>query len=79
MANAFPLEPVEKGSSESLKALQLERLQWSLRHAYENVAHYRKKFDAASAAIAKAQSELDDAEEKWLALEMLREEIESGV
>ncbi|WP_424626829.1 ABC-F family ATP-binding cassette domain-containing protein [Bradyrhizobium sp. SYSU BS000235] len=38
----------------------------------------RKAFDAASAAIAKAQSELDAAEEKWLELEMLREEIESG-
>ena len=39
----------------------------------------RKTFDAASAAIAKAQAELDSAEERWLALEMLREEIESGV
>jgi ATP-binding cassette subfamily F protein uup len=39
----------------------------------------RKKFDSASAAIAKAQAELDDAEAKWLELEMLREEIESGV
>ena len=39
----------------------------------------RKTFDAASAAIAKAQAELDAAEERWLALEMLREEIESGV
>jgi len=38
----------------------------------------RKAFDAASAAIAKAQAELDSAEEKWLELEMLREEIESG-
>ncbi len=38
----------------------------------------RKAFDAASAAIAKAQSELDAAEERWLELEMLREEIESG-
>jgi len=38
----------------------------------------RKAFDAASAAIAKAQGELDAAEEKWLELEMLREEIESG-
>ena len=38
----------------------------------------RKAFDAASAAIAKAQAELDAAEEKWLELEMLREEIESG-
>jgi phenylacetate-CoA ligase len=47
MENAFPLEAVEKGPSKALEALQLERLQWTLRHAYENVAHYRKKFDAA--------------------------------
>ena len=32
---------------ESLRALQLERLQWSLRHAYENVPHYRRAFDEA--------------------------------
>jgi ABC transport system ATP-binding/permease protein len=38
----------------------------------------RTAFDAASAAIAKAQSELEAAEEKWLELEMRREEIESG-
>jgi phenylacetate-CoA ligase len=44
---AFPLEPVEKCSLRELKALQLERLQWSLKHAYENVQHYRRKFDAA--------------------------------
>ena len=36
----------------------------------------RKAFDAATDAIAKAQSELAAAEEKWLELEMLREEIE---
>jgi ATP-binding cassette subfamily F protein uup len=42
-------------------------------------ARDRKAFDAASAAIAKAQAELEAAEEKWLELEMLREEIESGV
>jgi len=47
MADAFPLEPVEKGPLGHLKALQLERLRWSLRHAYENVPRYRKKFDAA--------------------------------
>ena len=40
-------------------------------------ARDRKAFDAASAAIAKAQADLAAAEEKWLALEMLREEIES--
>jgi phenylacetate-CoA ligase len=30
-----------------LAALQLERLRWTLRHAYENVAFYRRTFDAA--------------------------------
>ena len=32
---------------DELAALQLERLKWSLHHAYENVAHYRKRFDEA--------------------------------
>jgi phenylacetate-CoA ligase len=43
----FPLEPVEKFSSKKLKSLQLERLRWSLKHAYDRVPHFRKKFDAA--------------------------------
>ena len=34
-------------SVEELRAQQLERLRWSLRHAYDNVAHYRRAFDAA--------------------------------
>ncbi|MET0867829.1 MAG: ATP-binding cassette domain-containing protein, partial [Pseudorhodoplanes sp.] len=38
----------------------------------------RKSFDAATAAIAKAQAELAAAEEKWLQLEMRREEIEGS-
>src|SRR5258705_13704361 len=45
--NAFALEPIEKASREELRRLQLERLEWSLKHAYENVPQYRKKFDAA--------------------------------
>jgi ABC transport system ATP-binding/permease protein len=39
-------------------------------------ARDRKTFDAAMVAISKAQAELAAAEEKWLKLEMLREEIE---
>ena len=41
------LEPVETASRDEIAALQLERLKWSLRHAYENVPFYRKKFDEA--------------------------------
>ena len=41
------LEPIERASKDELQALQLQRMQWSLRHAYCNVAHYRAAFDAA--------------------------------
>ena len=37
----------EKLSQDELRALQLERLQWTLRHAYTNVPFYTKKFDDA--------------------------------
>src|SRR4249920_553455 len=43
----FPLEAVERCSSRKLRTLQLERLRWSLKHAYDRVPHYRRKFDAA--------------------------------
>jgi len=38
----------------------------------------RKKFDEASQSIAKAQAELATAEDRWLELEVLREEIEQA-
>ncbi|USS46506.1 phenylacetate--CoA ligase [Burkholderia glumae] len=41
------LEPIETASRDELQALQLERLRWSLTHAYENSPVYRRKFDAA--------------------------------
>jgi ATP-binding cassette subfamily F protein uup len=41
-------------------------------------ARDRKVFDEATAALASAQSELAAAEERWLELEMLREEVEGG-
>jgi phenylacetate-CoA ligase len=40
------LEPIERASRDALQALQLQRLKWSLRHAYDNVPHYRAAFDA---------------------------------
>ena len=45
--STLPLEPIEKASTDELRALQLQRLQWSLRHAYTHVPHYRSKFEAA--------------------------------
>ena len=41
------LEPIERASIDELRALQLKRLQQTLAHAYSNVDHYRRSFDAA--------------------------------
>jgi phenylacetate-CoA ligase len=41
------LEPIETASQDALAALQLERLKWSLNHAYTNSPFYRARFDAA--------------------------------
>jgi len=46
----FGLEPIERASRDEIAALQTERLKWSLKHAYDNVAAYRKKFDEAGVA-----------------------------
>jgi phenylacetate-CoA ligase len=42
-------EGIEFAPQDRLRALQLSRLRWSLRHAYDNVAHYRQAFDRAQA------------------------------
>ncbi len=41
------LEPIERASEDELRALQLQRLRWSVRHAYENVPLYRVKCEGA--------------------------------
>jgi len=41
------LEPIETASRDEIAALQLDRLKWSVRHAYDNVAFYRRRFDEA--------------------------------
>ena len=41
------LRAIENASRDEITALQTERLKWTLKHAYENVPMYRRKFDAA--------------------------------
>jgi len=43
------LEAIEHASRDELESLQLERLKWSVRHAYDHVVRYRKKCEAAGA------------------------------
>lgn len=41
------LDAIEIASIDEIRAVQLERLKWSLRHAYDNVPMYKERFDAA--------------------------------
>ncbi|MGI9478867.1 MAG: phenylacetate--CoA ligase PaaK [Hyphomicrobiaceae bacterium] len=47
MAEKIGLHAIENASRDEISALQTKRLKWSLQHAYDNVARYRQKFDAA--------------------------------
>jgi phenylacetate-CoA ligase len=39
------LDPIETASRDEIASLQLQRLRWSLQHAYDHVPHYRRAFD----------------------------------
>ena len=40
------LDDAERASRDEIIALQTKRMAWTLAHAYANVAHYKKAFDA---------------------------------
>ncbi len=45
--NKADLDPIEVASIDEIRATQLERMKWSLRHAYDNVPMYKQRFDEA--------------------------------
>jgi phenylacetate-CoA ligase len=47
MNPSLPLDAIELASRDELASLQLDRLKWSLSHAYENSPVYRRKFSEA--------------------------------
>src|SRR5690242_6944414 len=47
MSGRDSFDPIETASRDEIAALQIERLKWTLNHAYENVVHYKKVFDKA--------------------------------
>jgi len=53
------LDPIEMAPREALAQLQLDRMRWSLQHAYDNVAHYQQAFDSAGVTPADLR-QLDD-------------------
>ena len=47
MGGMDELDPIETASIDELRSLQTERLRATIRHTYDNVAHYRQTWDAA--------------------------------
>jgi len=76
---SFPLEPIEKAPIAELRALQLERLRWSLQHAYDNVPHTRRKFDAAGVKPQDCRSLADLAKFPFSTKADLRETYPFGM
>jgi phenylacetate-CoA ligase len=72
-------EPIERASGDELHALQLERMQWTLRHAYDNVPHYRAAFDAAGVHPGDLKSLADLAKFPFTEKKTLRENYPFGL
>jgi len=75
----FALEPIEKAPLADLRKLQLHRLQWTLQHAYDNVPHYRKKFDDAGVKPEHCRSLADLAKFPFTTKADLRENYPFGM
>jgi len=75
----FPLEKIETTSRRALQALQLKRLRWSLKHACDNVPHYRRKFDAAGVKPGDCRSLADLAKFPFTTKNDLRETYPFGM
>ena len=83
MVNRVPdpktLEPVETASVDELRSLQLERLRWSISHAYENQEPYRAKCDAAGVAPGDLESLEDIARFPFTTKDDLRKAYPFGM
>jgi len=76
---AEELDPAERMSVDELRALQLDRLRWTLRHAYANVPFYRKKFDAAGVSPQDCRSLSDLAAFPVTTKDDLRQNYPAGM
>src|SRR6185312_4485427 len=73
------LEPIETASRDELVSLQLERLQWSLRRAYDKVPHYRQAFDTAGVHPDELKTLTDLARFPFTTKEDLRQNYPFGM
>jgi phenylacetate-CoA ligase len=73
------LEPIETASRDELQAVQLQRLQWTLQHAYENVPHYKAAFDAKGVHPADLKTLADLAKFPFMTKKDLRDHYPFGL
>ena len=73
------LEPIERASRDELQALPLRRLQHTLQHAYDHVAHYRQAFDARGVHPADCKTLADLAKFPFTAKADLRANYPFGL
>jgi phenylacetate-CoA ligase len=73
------LDPIEIASRDEIAALQLQRLKWSLKHAYDNVPHYKRAFDAAGVHPEDCKSLADLAKFPFTAKADLRDNYPFGM
>lgn len=76
---AAELDAAERLSIDELRALQLDRLRWTLRHAYQNVGFYRRKFDEAGVHPDDCKSLADLAKFPFTTKQDLRENYPFGM
>jgi len=72
-------EPIETASRDEIAALQRKRIGWTLRHAYTNVPHYRRAFDAAGVHPADFRSLEDLAKFPFTTKDDLRAQYPFGM
>ena len=78
-AKAGELEPIERASQDELQALQLQRLKWSLKHAYDHVPHYHRSFDEAGVHPEEVRELSDLAKFPFTTKKDLREHYPFGM
>jgi phenylacetate-CoA ligase len=73
------LEAIETASRDEISALQLERLKWSLRHAYDNVPFHKKAFDETGVHPDELKSLSDLAKFPFMTKTALRDNYPFGL
>jgi phenylacetate-CoA ligase len=73
------LDAIETASRDEIEALQLQRLRWTLQHAYDRVPHYRQAFDARGVSPADLKILADIAKFPFTTKKDLRDNYPFGM